>query len=114
MSNEQPISEVYALIVDLCLANGGRSIKDLPGCFTLRIGRAFIAINGHMEEKSAESPDGVSITVTPFGGAMFWNGWPVYMGDPFGGQVIGLTEDDLIEKIKSLSNETNHSSVTLK
>lgn len=99
---EPPISEVFALLAELALKNGAQSIKDLPDCYTLSIGEAFIAINGHADKRTAKVPDGGEIEVQPFCATMLWDGWPVYSGNPYSGCVICASEDELIRKIKTL------------
>ena len=94
-------SEVFCLLVDLCTLHGGKNIKDLPGCFTLTLGQAFIAMNGHKEPCVAPAPEG-DIEVPPYGSVMFWNGWLIYIGNPYGGTTIIVDEDELIRRILSL------------
>lgn len=101
-SKERPISEVFYLIAELGLKHGAESINMLPGCWTLDINKVFIAVNGHAEAKVASVPGGGEINVEPYGAVMFQDGWPVYIGDSFGGTVSGIAEDELIEKLKAL------------
>lgn len=102
-TEDRPVAEVFSLLCDLGVENGGTSIKDLPGCYTLAIDKAFIAINGSSTEaRKVNIPDGGKIEVNPANAVMIWNGWLVYMGNPFGGIVLMVSEDELIAKIRSL------------
>lgn len=97
----QPISEVFCIVSDLCASRGGENIKELPGCFEIEIGKAFIAINGH-EERTSVANQNYATVLPPYYAAVFWNGWAVYRGNALGGCVLMLTEDELIEKLNSL------------
>lgn len=102
-TDNPPISEVFSLLCDLGLENGGTNIKDLPGCYTLAIDKAFIAMNGSSTEtRKVNVPGGGEFEVKPISAVIFWNGWLVYIGDPFTGLVMMMTEEELIANIRSL------------
>lgn len=102
---ERPITEVFGLICDLATANGASNIKDLPGCWTYRSGIDFIAVNGHPAVTEAQVPDGGTVKVPPYGAVIFSNGWPVFMGNPFGGSVVMITEGQLLQRLHNLINQ---------
>lgn len=101
--SERPISEVFTLIVDIALANGAVNIKDLSECWTFQEGNTFIAVNGRDERRTVTPPSGIEIAIEPFGAIIMMEGWPVFMGNPFSGMVIMITEDELINRLKDLS-----------
>lgn len=98
-----PVTEVFGLLCNLGLENGATNIKDLPGCYTLALDKAFIAINGSVtESRQLSVPGGGTLEVKPAHAAMFWNDWLVFYGMPSSGVVVMMTEEELIAKIRSL------------
>jgi len=75
----------------------------VPGCWTYKRGREFIAVNPHDEMETVTiPPDGGTLDLGPHCAAMFVNGWIVYIGHPFDGRVFMITEDDVITRIRAL------------
>ena len=104
------IPEALSLTVDLALARGAKSIKDLPGCHEMAVDdHWWIAFNGHADptacSKGAEVP--------PYSLYIEWNGWPAGILNAGGGTIAAGTlanEDTYIEAVrKALDGVTMHS-----
>lgn len=98
MSEQAAVSTVFAGIVDLARALGLKSIGKLDAPWEQKIDEVWeIAVNGKGEEVKWRFA-----TVPAFSFIGLRNGFPVIVGDPYGGTVLGHgpeIEDELIERI---------------
>ena len=99
--------EAFSKIVELLLAKGFKSIKDLPACAEIEIDeRWWVAVNGHPEQTKCSK----GTEVPPFTAYIEFNGWPAGCIDPGGGCMAAgaiANEDELIAAIEAaLSKET--------
>ena len=88
---DQPLTEIFSKIMDLCLVLGVQDIKSLPGAWEYEFDSYIIALNGHPETiKVKEYP------IDPYRAAVWWGGWQVPFIDasPFDGIVFGGQSED--------------------
>lgn len=79
---DMPINEVFSRIIDVLLARGFKSIKDLPACAETKIDEHWeVAVNGH------DFPIACShgVKVPPFTAYLQFNGWPAGLVTPYDG-----------------------------
>lgn len=94
MAADRPISELFAVVSDWCLARGLDASK---------------AVNGLLK---ADGPDGIAITLNctaeprdgleAFSMKLEQKGWPVAVLNPYGGAVMITTEAALIAAFKGV------------
>lgn len=96
--DERPVSEAYSEIVNIAIAAGVERINELPGCWEHQAtDDMFIAVNGHKTPmKPARGPE-----LDPYYAYVEIKGWPAAILNPYGGCVMGGTEDELIEMLKA-------------
>lgn len=83
----------FALLAELYLKRGGAPLNTLPGVAEFTINKQWRAnLSGH---KTAV--DGVPA----FSAVLYCNDWPAGVIDPFGGALIGVSEDELIEALEA-------------
>jgi hypothetical protein len=80
----ESVSAVFAGIVELAIAKGAQSIRDLPGCWEMQIDAEWwVAVNGHAET----TPCSHGAEVAPYTAYLEYNGWPAGIVNPKGGIV---------------------------
>lgn len=101
-SGAESISTVFAGIVHLALALGVKSIGKLEAPWEHRLDEAWeIAVNGQNREVKWRFT-----TIPAFSFIGLRNGFPVIIGDPYGGTVMGTgpeIEDELIERLAAIA-----------
>lgn len=76
--------DLFGLIVQLAEKDGANPVSKFPGLWERKVNDQWeIKVNGHEEEIKG---------VPPFTCAVFYNGWPAGMLDPFGGLIAAGTE----------------------
>ena len=105
MTQEQNVSELFASIVAYADAMGARNINELPGCWEAKVDdKTFLAVNGHQTAmKASRGP-----VLEPYHAFVEINGWPAALLNPYGGVVMGGSEDDLIERFRKATPEARH------
>ncbi len=96
MSDQAAVSTVFAGIVELARTLGVKSIGKLEAPWEHCVDEAWeIAVNGKGQEVKWRFT-----TIPAFSFIGLRNGFPVIIGDPYGGTVLGHDiEDELIERL---------------
>jgi hypothetical protein len=114
-TQEQPITQVFALLCELAFALGVRSIKDLPGCWTHRIdGQWEVCINGH---RHAVACPHCKVTVPPFHAYLQFNGWTAGVISPHSGTLADgalANERTLVEALQQAIAKAKDTTRTLR
>ena len=86
---------VFQRVVELALALGVRSIKDLPGCWEYQIDEHWwIALNGHDQEITCSHS---ATKIKPYCGYIEFNGWPAgYLSVAGGVLAAGLIANEKV------------------
>jgi hypothetical protein len=78
------LPESFVLAVDLAMAKGFRSIKDVPGCVEIEVDEHWrVSFNGHRQ--TAHTSTGLD--VPPVTMAVEFNGWPAGLVNAGGGTI---------------------------
>lgn len=81
--------EAFGRLVELALATGATSIKDLPGCWEHDVdGRWWVAVNAHGEPVKCSH----GVEVEPFRAYVEFDGWPAGVLTPDGGEFAAGSE----------------------
>jgi hypothetical protein len=88
--------EAFVKIVDLAMARGHKSIKDLPGCLEMQIGEWWVAVNGRPEPVQCSR----GMDVEPYHAVVFRGDWPAGVLTPAGGTMVAGAEDELIAALE--------------
>lgn len=104
-------SEVFDKMMQLGLALGVSSIKDLPGAWVQKVDERWtFAVNGHEEDIRVDRPElGMAATVMPFNAAVWYNGWLCASLSPFDGVFFSgsaANEDTFIEALDKAIHES--------
>lgn len=102
---EHPVSEAFNAVVDLALALGVRSIKDMPACWEHQVDEHWhIAINGHHTDRQTTRGN----TVPPFHCYIEFNGFPAGLITPYNGIIAAgsaANEDSFIAALRSATEQ---------
>lgn len=102
------IPVVYGLIADFALLRGVSNVAAMPG------GKWFghvdhnwsVGVNATNADNEIEPPNCMKATLSPWGMAVWWNGWLAGLIDPAGGCIAahpsdqGANEDTLIAALE--------------
>lgn len=100
MSDMPPVTQVFALAMELAIARKMPPANTVEGCMQISVDeRWHITFNGH---RTAQDYEGM--TLEPFHSSVTYNGWPAGIFSPFGGMIAagsGANEHTLITALKT-------------
>ena len=95
-----PVTMIMSLVVERYLESHDKPLPELyEACWEFEVGGFYFAMNARKEPKVGGPADGMRPEIPAYSVGIFKNGWFCGFADPFGGALMNVTEDEVIEAL---------------